>query len=243
MYISYTHANDHIKCAIVDPIPDPNTYYLFPRSDKNRSLTNKDPAQIQCRVEAIHAGGQDRLRFYGNGSAGVDMDIVDPCFDTITIVIPIFLESIAPDTILRILSVGDGQIQLGLNSQAPNRFHICIDNTWRDAGPFNPAVWNTIVITINKTAIVTYNQSDYAVHPPASAFSGRVYLGDGYPSDFLDENSRFQIDVQRFTTRVTPTTPAGACGDPNHLFPPQDLNYDCRCDYDDFNQLVEYWLK
>ncbi|MFH1614816.1 MAG: hypothetical protein ABIG61_07015 [Planctomycetota bacterium] len=243
MYVVYSQSWSprNMKCAIVDPVPNADKYYVFPRA-AHRRLTNNDPPLTEACIQHIASGETNYLCFSGNAAAGLDIDIVDPCTATLTLVIPVFVESCSPGATLRFLCIGDGQIQLGYDNSEPNQFRILIDGIWYDAGPFAPDAWNTVIITVNKDSIVTYNMGQSVSHNPASSFSGRVYLGDGYPEDFLDNSTRFIIDVKQLGSRVSPTGQNGTCGDSAHQFTKGDLNLDCVTNLDDLAELLDHWL-
>ena len=143
---------------------------------------------------------------------------------------------------IRFLTVGDGQIMLGYDRATPNEFRISIDGQWHTAGPFDPDTWNTILVTINATGVVVRNLGQMHTYALAGGFSGRVYLGDGFPDIFLDASSRYLIDVAGLRSRVQHYQPGGLCGDADHAYPAGDINYDCRVTGQDLVELSEQWL-
>ncbi len=245
LYVIYCGIYDnlplHVKVATMDPAPDPQKYYIFPRSEV-RNLTDNDPAQTEKRITHITENGKDHLLFYGNASAGLDMDIVEPDASTINLVLPVYIESSVSGEMIRLLTVGDKDIILGYDRATYGKLQLCVDGIWQPSCDFDATKWNHLIITVNHSQIVVRNGQSVSVHSPAESFSGRVYLGDGFPDQFLDENSRFYVDVKGLFSRVQANDPQGVCGDILHGFPVADVNYDCRVDGDDARMIARDWL-
>lgn len=238
----------NVQVSILDPAPGPDSYLIMPRSDVRNIISAEDRAydadsKIETRIDHIKNDNVDYLRFYGNASAGMEVDIVDPNNSVLTIILPVFIENAEPNKILRLLTIGDGGILLGYDYAEPNQLKIFIDGVWSDAGTIDYGSWNTIEITISAKEIVTRTQFGKKVHLPARSFSGRIYLGDGFPDYLLDGRSRFLIDTAALLSRVQQDGVSGVCGDSNHDYSPVDINYDCMVDYKDIRIFAEDWLK
>ncbi|AQQ71485.1 putative neuraminidase (sialidase) [Limihaloglobus sulfuriphilus] len=243
LYFTYSHENSkNIRWGIVDPLPADDKYYIFPRGT-DRRLTDHDDGPVEVRVEKFNLNGDSMLRFYGNASAGVDIDICEPQNDVLKIRLPVFLESTPADKRMRLLCVGDGEVQLGYDAATPYRYQVLIDDTWYDAGAFDPAKWNDILLIISSNGVATQNMGSALYHPAPSGFNGRVYIGDGYPEEFLDETSRFIVNIERFGSLVEAASESGFCGDNEHPIISPDLNYDCIIDLYDFSIMAKSWLK
>lgn len=203
LYVAYTYeAGYQLRCAIVDPLPAEDEYYIFPRGDR-RGIFAEELAYPQTNVEYIDAGnGREWVRMCGNAAAGVDMDAVDPQTDTLTMSFPLFLENWEWRKMIRFASVGDGQVMLGWSSEKPDALQVCIDGKWQVAGPFSAETWKTVSLSINRERIQVGVDGEVQTFPPASGFSGRVYLGDGYPSEKLYVQCRYLVDVSELQTRV-----------------------------------------
>lgn len=245
LYVCYSQGDvpRGIKVAVVDPVPADNVYYIHPRSE-NRALTDNDPAQIEARVETFQkSNGRTMLRFYGNGSAGLDIDVVEPEKDSLTLLLPVFIESHSSSSPLKLLCIGDGQVVLGYDNTSPDRYEIMIDGTWHDAGPFVKNKWNFIRVTVSAGAVSTENRNEQLTHAGPGGFNGRVYIGDGYPEYFLDNMSRFIVDVGSLRSAVNDGGVNGVCGDGQHQFPLGDINYDCKVDLKDFGIFGLTWME
>jgi hypothetical protein len=246
LYVIYCGIYDnlplHVKTAILDPAPDKEKYYLFCRS-QTRNLTDHDPPGTEKRITHITDGGRDWLLFYGNAAAGVDVDIIEPQTSVLTVVLPVLVESSVSSSMIRLLSLGDNDLILGYDSVQPDILQVRIEGTWHRAVSFQPGQWNKILLTVSSREVVIRNASAVSVHQPPPDFSGRLYIGDGFPDDFLDAGSRFYVDTSAFHTKVEQYSETGICGDSEHDYPVGDLNYDCNVDWADIKIMAESWLE
>ena len=202
LYVAYTYDAGHeLRCAIVNPLPKESEYYVFPRGDR-RGMGNFEDPQPEGRTEVFAENGREMLRLYGNAAAGVDADAVSPETDTLEIRFPVKVENTEHRKMIRLASVGDGQILLGYSKETPDRLNICIDGKWQAAGPFSFESWHDVKLSVNKKRILVDVDGQTKEFLPASGFSGRVYLGDGYPAERLFGQSRYVIDISRLTTQV-----------------------------------------
>ncbi|MEI8205683.1 MAG: sialidase family protein [Kiritimatiellales bacterium] len=202
LYVAYTYDAGHeLRCAIVNPLPKESDYYIFPRGDQ-RGMGDFEDAQPEGRTEVSVENGREMLRMRGNAAAGVDVDAVNPETDTLEIGFPVKIENTEHRKMIRLASIGDGQIMLGYSKETPDRLNICINGKWQDAGPFGFESWHRVKLSVNKKRILVDVDDQTKEFLPASGFSGRVYMGDGYPAERLFGQSRYVIDISGITTRV-----------------------------------------
>ncbi len=203
LYVAYTYdICNELHCVIVDPLPKASEYYVFPRGDR-RGMGDFADDQPEGRTEAFIENGHKMLRLRGNAAAGVDIDGVNPQTDTVDLRFPVKFENGESwDKMMIIATVGDDPIMLGYCMKTPDRLNICIDGKWQDAAPFSFESWHCVKLSVNKKRIRVNVDGQSKEFPPAKSFNGRVYLGDGYPSEQLSSRTRYIIDISGLGTQV-----------------------------------------
>lgn len=225
LYLAYTvgpgDGPRSIEGAVVSPAPDAATHYLWPRAKEivrlgestgpdGRKTVARNPADSRTALpERKRAGGRDAVRFAGRASAGVDLDPLDfAAGQGLALRFDAQVLRLQPKGMLVLCSLGDRiPIRLGIPANRPGRLYAYTRAQWKPAGDFDPNRWHAVALAVRGAtfSVSIDGQQPVTFDNPLVNPTPRLYLGDGFETDYVASNagSEFLIDLGSLRTSVT----------------------------------------
>ncbi len=224
IYAAYTiGAGDEcrsIEGVCVESSPEDGRYYIWPREkddvkmkveynkDGSRAVERSNPEERSGRVELIDCDGRESLFFHDRVSAGVEIPALD--FDKNEKLIFKFnvkVLNLAEKGKCVFCSFGDKiPIRAALPCNRRDSLYVFSLNQWERVGSFTGEDWEQIEIRFGRSHFeVTLSDSETVrFENPVLNPNPRLYLGDGFESDYLPNNygSEFVVDTASIETAV-----------------------------------------
>ena len=205
-----------IGISIVDPLPEADCRYLWPRDKDwfaagNGTWRNEANAMPYERPSPAEFEGRECVRFREGGSAGVEIDALDFAKgDTLTAAFRFRIVKAQTHGNLVLCSFGSRiPIRIGMPGNRPGLLYAYSRHDWERVAPIVMDDWNDLeiqfgadefTVRINKDATATFTN-------PIRSPERRLYLGEGYEMDFLESNrgSEFLVELNSLMTEVRHT--------------------------------------
>ena len=216
------HVPRHIECAIVDPVPAADGFYLWPRDkdvveikrprDKNRKLlpywvrTNKD--YTYSRPRAVESDQREAILFEDRASAGVEIDAVHfAAGQSLRLRFDVKITKVQQVGNLVLCSFGDTvPIRIAMPSNRPGALYAYGADQWVKVGAVGLDEWTSLDIAFGRDEfrVKVGGQPAVTAANPMTKTSRRLYLGDGYEVDYCESNrgSQFLIDARSLCTQL-----------------------------------------
>lgn len=209
-----------IEGAIVDPAPQSNRHYVWPRAKElvhletvrdeggTRRVIRTGSERRISAPSAVEADGRTALRIAGQASAGVELDPVDlAAGQVVELRFEIKPLRLQPKGSMVFCSFGDRiPIRLGMPSNRPGKLYAYTRDQWRPAGELAMDRWQTIRLTVRGADFdVALGDGRAVTFPnPLVNPTPRLYLGDGFEVEYLASNagSEFLVDLASLRTAV-----------------------------------------
>ncbi len=222
LYVSYTRGLTYeprsIQVAKVSPLPDPSAYYIFPRRKDVLDMERCDAPVFWERKNVnysydvpslISERGRPTVLFTERGTAGVDTDVVDLFHgDQLEVMFSFDVRKLPYRGNLILCTFGDKiPVRIGIPSNRPNQLYVESAEGWVHA-------FDLEVISSTNSLMLCFGEESFSValndgekkifRNPSVNMAPRLYLGDGYETDFTESNrgSEFRIELNSFKTRV-----------------------------------------
>ncbi len=173
-----------------------------------RFVTRTNPDEITPHTEIIDCEGRKGLFFTDKISAGVEVpDFSFQNDQSLRFGFEFRMLSLAEKGILVLCSFGDEiPIRLGVPCNRRDMLYAYTRDQWRPAAVLSGDNWEKVsVIFSGKTFIVSLNEEPGKTFDnPILYPNARLYLGDGYESNYLPNNvdSEFVIDINSIESSV-----------------------------------------
>lgn len=224
IYLAYTMGPGDqprsIEGAIVSPAPQPDRYYIWPRSkelirmqdikdeDGNKKVvrTNPDARTPMPRIKT--AEQRKNIQFSARASTGVDIDSLDfAAGQSLDFRFETKVLRLQPVGMLVFCSVGDRiPVRLGMPANRPGKLYAYSRNQWEPVTDFQIQQWHTLHITVRGTdfSVTVDNQPQKTFSNPLVNPTPRLYFGDSFEVDYIYSNSgsEFLVDLGSIRTDV-----------------------------------------
>ncbi len=220
IYAAYTVGDPYpafqprsIEGAVVDPAPDPDKYYIWPR-DKDyliiggdRSIRmNKD--YVYTRPSLKKADGREVIEFKDRGTAGVEIDeCVFSKGESLKFSFDIKVTKLQSRGNNVFCSLGDRvPIRIGICGENGNVLSVQARDGWEEAGEFELNQWHSLEIIFGYRAfsVKIDSHAEKIFMNPVFNPNMRLYFGDGYEIDEILSNkySHYYVDINSIMTEV-----------------------------------------
>lgn len=215
-----------IEGAIISEAPKPDTYYVWPRSKElllmtvqaddtgKKTVRRNNPNSRTTQPRLVTVEQRRVIEFRNRASAGVDVDPVK--FGEggeLELSFGARLTKLQDVGMAVLCSVGDRiPIRLGVPANRPGKLYAYSRNQWEPVGNFPLQQWHTlrIVLGAQDFSVTLNGQAAKAFPNPLVNPSPRVYLGDGFETDYIPSNagSEFMVDLGSLRSRISEHGPA-----------------------------------
>jgi hypothetical protein len=221
LYISYTHGRVYrprsIRVARVTPLPAADGFYIFPRRKDMLDMERRpppvhwerhNPDYVYHVPRVVESEAGPRLRFSERGTAGVETDPVDLSNgDRLEVELTFAIRRMPYRGNLVLCTFGDRiPVRIGIPSNRPEQLYVQCAEGWRPAFDMDGAVSGRLDLEFGGDSFrVSLNDNTAKSFPnPSPEMAPRLYLGDGYETDFTESNrgAVFDVDLSSFRTRV-----------------------------------------
>lgn len=224
IYVAYTRGPGSgprsIEAAIIDPAPEPDQFYLWPREkDWLRMATQTDgqghkrvvrtnPKYRPTRPHVVATDGRRAILFKRAGSAGVEIDPVDfHAGQTLALRFDVKIAAVQERGKLVLCSFGDRMpIRLVVPGHRVGQLYVDAGGRPRLVGPLPVGQWRRVEAVFGRDhyTVAVGDAAAKTFANPLPRMNPRLYLGDGYTVDYLPSNwgSEFLVDLSSVTTSV-----------------------------------------
>ncbi len=224
IYAAYTTgAGDEcrsIEGVCVSPAPTDDKYYIWPREkddvkmkveyheDGRRVVTRANPDERAGSVEIIECDGKTGLFFKDEVSAGVDIPALDfEKSEKLGVRFRVKVLNLCEKGKLVFCTFGDRTpIRIALPANRRDTLYAYGLKQWQPVGKFTGEDWEQIEAVFGRTdfSVAVGSGRKVRLDNPVTAPNPRLYLGDGFYSDYLPNNigSEFVIDMASIETIV-----------------------------------------
>jgi hypothetical protein len=202
IYVAFTgeYPDDwrNIVGVKVDPSPDPDRFYVWPR---HREL---GPHVRSQAPDLVDLDGRRCVRFGGTGSAGVDIMPLDLAEgDRLEVRLDVKVQSAHAIGENVLLSFGDTRpdgtkpIRVGGPSLAGGRLSISTDTKWSEAADFSLDTWHRLAVDFAAShfTVQVDDQAPRRFQRPVNELNPRLYLGEGVIVGDVDASRGFEFAV------------------------------------------------
>jgi hypothetical protein len=223
IYLAYTIGNSSqcrsIEACKISPAPAEGQNYIWPRmKDKvkmdveyNKGQRHVFRANEDYLPEAVKLSTVDEnecLLFKGGNSAGVEIGAADFCKEE-KLLVDFTFKLIKPAEfgLVVLLSFGDiNPIRLAVPSNRANMLYAYSSGQWQPVSEVKCKDWVDVSVVFGRDKFDVYvdSKSVKTFDNPVNSPNQRLYLGQGYESDYLPEDTEaeFQIMLDSIKTQV-----------------------------------------
>ena len=185
----------------VEPSPDPDRFYLWPRRRQLGPYTWSEPP------EPMEVNGRRCVGFRGTGTVGVDTMPLDlDRGDCLKVRFDVTVQVARAQGECVLLTFGDTKpIRIGGPSLVEGMLSVSAGTEWQEAAGFPIDTWHTLSVEL-AASHVTVRVDDQAPRHfsvPAGELNPRLYLGEGVIVGELEPSPNFEFAVDLVSFRTT----------------------------------------
>jgi hypothetical protein len=202
--------------TIIDPAPDPDKFYVWPRDkeiadfdyNKDEEYWHRTNKYIYERPQLENIDQRKAIRFRQRGCAGLETDVIDFANgQKLEINMDVKITRLQDLGNLIIFSFGDQiPVRIGMPSNRSGFLYAYSREQWQKICPIELNEWLSLkVVFSGESFTVEAGENDRVTFAnPVVDPSPRLYLGDGYEVDYHESNrgSEFFIDIDSLRTVV-----------------------------------------
>ena len=168
--------------------------------------TNPDARTTLPRLKTVEQ--RKTLQFSARASAGVDIEPVDfAAGQSLELRFETKVLRLQPVGMLVFCSLGDRiPIRLGMPANRPGKLYAYTRNQWEPVGDFAMQQWHALRVTVRgaEFSVAVDDRPPQTFPNPIVNPTPRLYLGDGFEVDYLNNNSgsEFLVDLGSLRSQV-----------------------------------------